>query len=414
MIKGGCAMFQVLIVDDEPFVRQGLKVLIDWELYGFEICGEAKNGIEALEFLENNKVDLIITDIKMPGMDGLKMVEKIRQGISKRVKIILLSGFSEFSYAQEAMKYNINHYLLKPIQPSELIRVITEIRAELQKQVKAAQIRQDTASVVGAHYLLEILAGHKNDKLERGLLSLFQGQKNMIYLHIEMDPDDKIFEGLMKEEQKKEFWKLYDVVMDIMGGFKGNVVCNVNNNELFEIGVIVSEELAATNEEEQVDKYATHLCDKIRDASDYRLRFYLGDMVDDISEIEQAYISALEKKVSQENEVDVELLSIIEKEVKVHYMNNLSLKDMSEKYFINSAYLGQLFKKKYGVYFKDYLNTVRIQKAKELLLTTHEKIYKIAEMVGYNNVDYFINKFTKEIGVTPNKFRYGKEKQDSE
>ena len=70
-------MFQVLIVDDEPFVRQGLKLMIDWKSYGFEICGEAKSGLEALEFLSEQKVDLIITDIKMPGMNGLEMIEKI-------------------------------------------------------------------------------------------------------------------------------------------------------------------------------------------------------------------------------------------------------------------------------------------------------------------------------------------------
>ena len=113
-------MYQVLIVDDEPFVRQGLKVVVDWEAYGFHIAAEARNGIEAIEYLKKSKFDLIFMDIRMPGMNGLEVSAKIRSSISKRVKIVLLSGYSEFTYAQEALKYNISHYLLKPLDPDQL------------------------------------------------------------------------------------------------------------------------------------------------------------------------------------------------------------------------------------------------------------------------------------------------------
>ncbi len=95
----------------------------------------------------------------------------------------------------------------------------------------------------------------------------------------------------------------------------------------------------------------------------------------------------------------------IEAEIEANYAENLSLKSLGEKYFVNSAYLGQLFKKQYGCCFKDYVNGVRIRKAAEMLLRTDERVYIIAERVGYKNMEYFINKFESIYGITPARFR---------
>ena len=95
----------------------------------------------------------------------------------------------------------------------------------------------------------------------------------------------------------------------------------------------------------------------------------------------------------------------IEKEIIDNYMDNLSLKYLSEKYYINSAYLGQIFKKQFGITFKDYLNNYRIDKACEMLLRADDKIYEIAEAVGFNNTDYFISKFVQLKGTTPLQYR---------
>ena len=99
------------------------------------------------------------------------------------------------------------------------------------------------------------------------------------------------------------------------------------------------------------------------------------------------------------------VLAQVEKEINENYMNNISLKSLSEKLFINSAYLGQLFRKKYGKTFKEYLNEVRIEKAAELLRTTNLRVYQISEMVGYQSLDYFINKFVQIKKHTPTQYR---------
>ena len=99
------------------------------------------------------------------------------------------------------------------------------------------------------------------------------------------------------------------------------------------------------------------------------------------------------------------ILALIDKEVNENYMKPLTLKYLSEKYYLNTAYLGQIFKKNYNKSFKDHLNYYRIEKASLMLKRSNEKIYKIAEDVGYNNTDYFISKFVQIKGITPLQYR---------
>ena len=95
----------------------------------------------------------------------------------------------------------------------------------------------------------------------------------------------------------------------------------------------------------------------------------------------------------------------MEKEISANYMNNISLRELSKKYYVNSSYLGQIFKKKYGMSFKDYLTNYRINEAAIMLIQTDEKITRIAELVGYKDSDYFIKKFIEIKGCTPSKYR---------
>lgn len=111
------------------------------------------------------------------------------------------------------------------------------------------------------------------------------------------------------------------------------------------------------------------------------------------------YLSQLRKNMSRG------VIGMVEKEVRDNYATNITLKSLSEKYYVNSAYLGQLFRKKYGQSFKDYLNNYRMERAAELLLRTDKKIIQIAEEVGYHDMDYFVNRFIQVKGCTPARFR---------
>ena len=129
-------MIKVMIVDDEPYIRQGLKILINWEKYGYIVCEEASNGHEAMKILKEKEIDLVITDIKMPGMDGLELIEYTRKNISQEIPFIILSGFYEFEYAKKAIKYDVADYVLKPVQRDELVRVLEEYKEIYYRQIE--------------------------------------------------------------------------------------------------------------------------------------------------------------------------------------------------------------------------------------------------------------------------------------
>ena len=115
------SMLKVLLVDDEPFILQGLRLLLDWKEEGFDIVGTASDGLEALQFLRENKVDLIIADIQMPGMTGLELLEIIRREKLSSAFFVILSGYADFSYAQKAMRFECSSYMLKPVEKEELL-----------------------------------------------------------------------------------------------------------------------------------------------------------------------------------------------------------------------------------------------------------------------------------------------------
>ncbi len=126
-------METVYIVDDEKIIRDGLKFIIDWEELGFEICGEAGNGEEALEGILRFSPTITMMDIKMPGLSGLEIIRQAReQGYVGR--FIILSGYSDFAYAREAMKYDVNFYLTKPIDENELTKAVTEILSSVMEE----------------------------------------------------------------------------------------------------------------------------------------------------------------------------------------------------------------------------------------------------------------------------------------
>ena len=112
-------MTKVLIVDDEKYVRMGIKSDTDWSLIGCEVVGEASNGLEALEVAENTRPDLVVSDIRMPKMDGIELAEKLIEKYPN-VKVIFLTAYNEFEYARQAVRIGVSDYLLKPFSDGEL------------------------------------------------------------------------------------------------------------------------------------------------------------------------------------------------------------------------------------------------------------------------------------------------------
>lgn len=131
----GMDLYRIILVDDEEEVRQSIIKKIDWEDAGFSVAGDAENGQEALEKVEALEPDVILTDIRMPYMDGLSLAERVRQRYPS-IKIVVFSGYDEFEYAKQAIKLNVTEYILKPVNVEELTAILKRIKSNLDEEIE--------------------------------------------------------------------------------------------------------------------------------------------------------------------------------------------------------------------------------------------------------------------------------------
>ncbi|WP_071177158.1 response regulator transcription factor [Butyrivibrio hungatei] len=358
-------MIRVMLVDDEPFILEGLSVLIDWEKYDCMIVAKASNGEEAFEYLKQGNIDLVITDIKMPVMTGIELLQTAREEGLSSAYFVILSGYNDFQYAQTAIKYEALDYLLKPVSADSLIEVIEKVK------------NKKVAAHGGG------LTDHeKKDKTESAT-ALFKDELDGIILGIEHNDKDMINKNI-------------DELFMKVGGDGTTLspkALDVNKNYLVFRLLHLAVELDKSIDQEVVMMYISD--NILMSGTEMGTILHLKQFASEYA----GYLASLRGTVSKG------VLHDIEKELDVNYAQNITLKDFAAKYYVNSSYLGQLFRKQYGMSFREYLNMVRINKAATMLIKTDEKIGCIAEEVGYHDTDYFINKFISIKGCTPSKYR---------
>ncbi|NLG87781.1 MAG: response regulator transcription factor [Clostridiaceae bacterium] len=163
-------MYKLLIVEDEAEVRNGIRNNIDWQSLGFKVMAEAGNGREALDLIENSKPDVVITDITMPIMDGLELSCILRKEYPT-VRIIILTGYDDFKFAQRAIKYGVSDYLLKPVLPDDLSKIMLKIKAEIDAEIaekediqKLRMYYQQSLPVIRDKFLTSLITSEIDSK----------------------------------------------------------------------------------------------------------------------------------------------------------------------------------------------------------------------------------------------------------
>jgi len=137
--------YKVFFVEDELVTREGIRDNVNWKANGFEFCGEAPDGEVALPLLQAAQPDVLITDIKMPFMDGLQLCKIVRERMPW-VKIVILSGHDEFEYAQQAITLGVTEYLLKPVSAQDLHMVLHKVAAQIEREERATRFAKAAGS----------------------------------------------------------------------------------------------------------------------------------------------------------------------------------------------------------------------------------------------------------------------------
>lgn len=152
-------MFKIVIAEDEFIVRKGLVETVDWEKIGCDVVYAAENGLKAYQYIKDNDVNLLITDIRMPKMDGLKLIESLLMLENKNISFIVLSAYNEFSYAQEAIKLGVMDYILKPFKVDDLLVSVEKAKKNKAKQdkLKKYMITEQTYQINNQEIMRKII-----------------------------------------------------------------------------------------------------------------------------------------------------------------------------------------------------------------------------------------------------------------
>ena len=203
-------MYRVLVVDDEKIEREGIKFLLSREEGEFEIS-EASNGRQALEILRNEEIDLLLTDIKMPHMDGLELAKKAKEE-KEELQIVIFSGYNDFSFAQEAIRYGVKEYVLKPVDPDIFSETLEKVRSEIDKN-KNRKIRdQKEQDFLQQYFLQNYIYTGKKEILEKAGEMINLDTWNQWHCAILVESSQNFFDTAdenLAEDMRKELRRIF-------------------------------------------------------------------------------------------------------------------------------------------------------------------------------------------------------------
>ncbi|AQR76327.1 response regulator transcription factor [Paenibacillus larvae] len=192
-------MRSVFLVDDEPFILEGLQTIMEWEKLGLKVVGHDSNGEKAFAFLKDHPVDLLITDIRMPKMDGLELIKQMKL-IHGKMKFIILSGHHDFNYLKQGMKLGIENYILKPINIEELESTLLKINEKWEEEMSLPYSRQEDRDILRLNILSRWVTNNisqeeLNHRSQILRIPLDYDSYTVAVLRLLSDPDEELEEG---------------------------------------------------------------------------------------------------------------------------------------------------------------------------------------------------------------------------
>ena len=351
-------MYKAIVVDDEEIFRKNLIRKINWEAYNIQIAGEAKDGAEALSLSEEVEPHIIICDIKMPVMDGISLLKQLSNVQGK--KFIILSGFNDFEFTSQAVKYGAFDYILKPINVDEISGVL----------MRAVELLDNSVARSNNNLL-------SNLELRKIMVENYES----LIIHCMESRDissiDRYIDDFYANLDLKQYPEIYE---------------NSYNEFVLLAGKICRMFKLDTKGLLKNTNIPTGLCPS------YSQKPVISDRV------KQLFRSMVEELLCSKNSEGKKIINMVLEYIEKNYAQKISLEIISKRYFINPSYFSQLFKSTTNENFSAYLIGKRVEKARELLNLKTFKIYQIAEMVGYEDEKHFSQIFKKYTGFSPSEY----------
>lgn len=375
---------KMMIVDDERIILESLETLIDWPSIGVEVVGTADNGAVAIDVAAQCGPDIILSDISMPALSGLEMLEALRKQ-KLRVEVIFITAYSKFNYAQEAIKHGAYGYLLKPIDEAQLLETVSRC---------ANKVREETSR------LLSIT------DTETWTQHLAKG--------------DSAYYSSIADIPVQVYHDEMAIKTAIVGQIKAGTLEHTHATLLDFFRLIFQEDNAL--EADAVRLHCFELVDHLlRELKEYKIQDYLNNSdkefnlkkriascatLDTAFEVTQNLIVNFGNCVKEmQSSATKRLVHAAIAYIHANYHKDISLTSTAEHLFITPPYLSKLFSTQMHESFSQYLLSYRINIAKELLRDTHDKVYEIAAQVGYTDIAHFSKLFKRATGQTPKQYR---------
>lgn len=217
-------MYSVLIVDDEDVIREGLKQVLDWGSLGFAVKATASNGEQALHELETRHFDVILADVRMPKMSGIQLAEVVQRRYPEK-RVVILSGYDNFKFAQQAIQYGVYHYLLKPCQEEEISQVFHRLKEELDQGRERRASQQDTEQQLLYHEAEEVLQGERDPEHSAALLRWLArfSDTSAAILHLWASPKPSLL---------KEMWESGEDLLRKVDELELELVQNIDSSRI--------------------------------------------------------------------------------------------------------------------------------------------------------------------------------------
>jgi len=395
---------KVLIADDEPKIRRGLRRLLTQFPEEFSVVGEAEDGEQALELVQTLEPDLILVDIRMPFVDGLEFVRALasrRDGPERR--IVVISGHDEFEYARQALSLGVFDYLLKPVEDDHLIETLRRAAADLDHTRSLVDEREQVLSLASKNrdvllegIFREVLTGTSSTDLwVRTAHSLdfpVRPVPTLVFVSVQLSETDA----------GRALWNevsLRRAAQECFEGFSQRIIVCPHPGTL---GIFSDE----TDEA---------LWTRALERFEVRVRDLLGSVVNIQSapvtgfpETLPAVWATLRKsraEVSAHGALTTLALNLIDHRFRE---SDLTLESIASELQVSSGHLSRVLKQTTSLPFIELVARARILRATILLADPAVRVYEVAEQVGYTSQHYFSRAFHRVLGISPTEFRKGK------
>lgn len=414
--RRGDILRNILIVDDEAFARDAMMESVAWEQHGIR-AWSAAGGREALQVLSGTKVDLVITDIKMPGMDGMELVRQIRE-CSPATGVLMLSSYNEFELVRTAMQLGAMDYLFKPTMMPENILAAVQKSLEKLQTIHLKNDRNIFQSKESEELQVKQLFKQLLHGVERGVLNMAElmkdwEQRHIYAIHTLIFTAVKYKQCLNKVFLDKTELMRFSVENVLGESIRNRFLCCMAESSFHEYTVVIWSDKEMDREEGQKKiSEMIYECLSFLKAY-YQVEFQVGisSSGKDLSQLNTQYLEA--KEAAQRAEINYlpicwyaengntlarELVTALDF-IKDNLGNKeLSLQMVAENIGISKNYFSKQFKETMQINFIDYVTNLRLETARKLYQNSDLKIYEIAEKVGYSDWHYLYSLYKKHFG----------------